>query len=661
MNNIPKNFNQRTKMFQKLVNPKDWLLLLAALIISSAVQAGDSTQTAARVGYYNRPAGQEGLFDKIKIDSINGEKLDFLKTIKVTGGARFFAVYRSMDEFYPDMVTPEKDLSFTSYPTVGQGVSNGGGAPLLDLELSAQPTSKFGVTVGYSLFHQFTGEPETAKAAALRSSLTFGGKLNTDYGLFKIEAGGGVIWTSMSPLTMSSIENRFDNFDRLPWDWYTNSWQKYNDFYSASVNLGGESYGNIAFQGIKFSGNGLPLGFNFLGMYGRNNQGLGASKAEGHFPSSMAAGRLENSVGSAVVGVNYFSQFGDIDNYSEIKDRHTIMTGDLQFNLSNGVKVYTEFGRGFFENPSVEGPQWGNALIVRGNFPSIVTKLPINAQLFNVGHNFVSNVSTALNSNINVPNQGYGSDLRYATTVFVNPMQEVGQVANNRRGLSLSTGKKIGRWKLELGYAVSQEIENLYDTITFQHRANTFSRSRFTPWIQDAGPYQRVKNQFRRSYEFISIDDETGLDADYKKSFTAIDLSINYKTRFLGRGIIFKNFTNYNSVQPNLALLPKAGDEAFLRLLYDQFATFYQLNKKVSIVLFYEFERNIANERTELSDYNRKPLDQYGDGFGFGFDYDFSSFSGIYFRHRWMYHDDVNFVKDKFQGQETTVELKVFF
>ena len=88
---------------------------------------------------------------------------------------------------------------------------------------------------------------------------------------------------------------------------------------------------------------------------------------------------------------------------------------------------------------------------------------------------------------------------------------------------------------------------------------------------------------------------------------------------------------------------------------------FFEVSKKVSLLAMYEFERNIANDRTELSLYNRKPMNQYSEGYGVGLDYDFADFAGLYLRHRWMYHDDINFVKDKFQGQQTTVELQVPF
>ena len=47
--------------------------------------------------------------------------------------------------------------------------------------------------------------------------------------------------------------------------------------------------------------------------------------------------------------------------------------------------------------------------------------------------------------------------------------------------------------------------------------------------------------------------------------------------------------------------------------------------------------------------------------FGLGVDYDFTSTGSLHLRHKWFGHKDANFIKDKFKGQETYLELKVFF
>lgn len=597
----------------------------------------------------------------VSIEKIDTGYTDFLSSIKVSGDARFYTIFRDMDSQYGDQVTASKNLAFLAYPNAAGG--NAAGKPLAEFRLTAKPSSESEVSIGYALAHVFTGEQgDSSRFVQIRNLINFGGKIKTDYGLFSAEAGGGVLWTYLSPLTMSNVEYRPDNFDRLPWDWYTDSWAKYTDFYNASVNLGGENYGAVGLQGFKFAGKGLPGNFGVDVMFGRTNQSVDQTKVGANPPSFVLGGRVEKALGGSTIGLNYYKQDGFVDNIStseDDRDLREIITLDGKFDLS-GVKIYTELGVGRIKNPGYETDGYGNALIVRGVVPESKLGVPINAQIYGISNDVVSNVSSSLNSNPDAPNGGFGRDPNFATALFINPLQEVGQITNNRLGFSLNTGKQIGDFKIELGIGLSQEIENLHDTITVQHRANAFSRSRFNPWLQTSGPYQRVQNIFRRSYEFVAITDaENGLGTDYRKGFSSIDLSVNYKTRILKKPTIFKLFQNVGSIQEGF--LPSATNKAFLRQWYGQAITFVKLSKKVSGLAFYEQQWVIGNERTTLSSHNNEPIRQFGEGIGYGFDYDFSSFAGLYFRHRFMYNQDVNFVLDNFEGQELTLELKVFF
>ena len=176
-----------------------------------------------------------------------------------------------------------------------------------------------------------------------------------------MQAGGGVMWTTLSPLTMSNPEYRPDNVDRLPWDWYTDSWQKYNDFYNASASLGGESVGAIGFQGFKIAGQGLPSNLGFKLMYGRTNQSVTGAKVLANPPNFVLGGRLNKDFGGSTIGFNYYKQDGYSDNINEIRDLRQIMTLDGKFDFDD-VKVYTELGLGRIENPDYETDGFGKAL-----------------------------------------------------------------------------------------------------------------------------------------------------------------------------------------------------------------------------------------------------------------------------------------------------------
>lgn len=657
------------------INMRYFLSLSLILSLSLVWANGNNDESEVTLLKNTKFSGVAGF--PVRLEPIDTVK-NFLKKITVKGEARVSAIYRVMEESYADQATPEKDLAFESYPLAGAGGGNGSAVPLLNLNIIANPTPDFSVDLGYALAHNFEGtnaiDGDTTRTAVIRSNLNFTGKLNTDYGLFKVRAGGGVLWTSLSPLTISQNEFQNDGFDRLPWDWYTKSFQRYNSIYEGTANLGSEVFGAEAFQGVDFQGSGLPGGFGFIAMYGRTNRSVDASKAVEAYPSSVQAGRLDNAIGNAIIGVNYYGQISDttagnviLDTQTDgsgapiytlgaVPDNRQIVSADIRYNI-NGIEVYGEFGAGRVQNPKNSG-DWKPGVLLTTNIPEGIFGLPIKAKLYNIEHEFVSNVSTVMNSNDGAPNNGVNQDPNYRTTVFVNNLQEVGQITNNRRGASLTTGKMLGAFKIEFGYGISQEIENIYNEITFQHRSNAFSRSRFTPWIQTGGPYKRIKNTFRRTFEVLSITD---VNPTYLKGFNQLDFTAKYKLRVARRALIIRNFSNYSTIQEGLSALPTFGDTPFLKTFYNQTLAFYELSKKVSVLAMFEFERNIANSKTELSLYNRKSMNQYSEGIGVGLDYDFADFAGLYIRHRWMRHDDINFVKDKFKGQETTVELKVFF
>ena len=253
----------------------------------------------------------------IRIEQSDSVFTDFLGSIKVSGDARFYTIYRDMQTQYGDQVTASKNLDFLAYPNAAGG--NAAGKPLAELKLTAKPSSASEVSIGYAMAHIFTGVSDSStRFAQIRNLINFGGKVNTDYGLFSMQAGGGVMWTSLSPLTMSNLEYRPDHFDRLPWDWYTDSWSKYTDFYNSSVSLGGENYGAVGFQGVKLLGSGLPGGIGFKAMYGRTNQSVDQNNVDANPPNAVIAGRLSKDIGANSIGINYYSQDGFIDNLSLI-------------------------------------------------------------------------------------------------------------------------------------------------------------------------------------------------------------------------------------------------------------------------------------------------------------------------------------------------------
>ncbi len=191
------------------------------------------------------------------------------------------------------------------------------------------------------------------------------------------------------------------------------------------------------------------------------------------------------------------------------------------------------------------------------------------------------------------------------------------------------------------------------------------------------GPYSRLIADYRRSWENIAITDE---NPDYNKKFMMVDLSLKYKLQVAKKDLIITAFGRANAVSDKANPLALFTDKAFVRQYFEEVMMFYHLHPKFTVLGIANFEQAFGNDRTELADENGelilgggkdknlpmasangKAIKQFGTGYGLGFDWDFTSRASIDFRYRVYTHEDKSFTKDKFAGQEMSVEFKLFF
>ncbi|MCR6639325.1 MAG: hypothetical protein NVV82_10155 [Sporocytophaga sp.] len=640
--------------------------------------------------------------------------------LKYSGYARSFTQYRVMPNYYsgnPNLT--EKSLVFNGVEAFN-GSLQGYQEPLFLLRLEGNPTARTFFKIEYAMDNQLTGVIKdnggviegTNTAFNRRIStyriLQFEGSANTGIGDFKLIAGGGVLWHRVSPFTFWNYEYRDDLFERYPWEPEGASFNRYNQFYATQNIARDARWGNTATQGFILEAKNMPLGFGGNIVYGKTDNSGGFTAAKTKSPRNLVAGRLDKGFGMHKFGLNYFNQFGFLDIQELFKIRQQIATIDGRLNLNN-VKIYFEGGVGRFqdfiaqrdqENVILNNYSKSNVLasknpmkVTKGDnygtdynwAPTIMGQIDVTKEAFNVPVNLmmyyidkaVTNINSQVMNTANPHALGTAENIGsiYDITTYYGGVTDIQQMANNRWGGYLKHEDTYGKLKVNIGTGFAQEIENLYDSISFQHRANSFTRSRFAFFTRNNGPYGNIMNIYRRAFEVLAITDTV---SDYKKGFNSIDLNLKYKLSFLGRELILSNYNNYSSVQPGFSAIPKFSDKAFLRYFYEEFMAFYAFRPKLTLIGFVSYEKALGNNRTQLADANGemiidettkkpiadpngKPINQRGYGYGLGFDYDFSGRAGLYVRHRWFDHRDVNFTKDRFNGQETTVELKIFF
>ncbi|MBX9851262.1 MAG: hypothetical protein K2X86_05820 [Cytophagaceae bacterium] len=609
------------------------------------------------------------IIQKEKLSSV-GDKISLVNIkpsnkgipIQFSGYARAFLQYRLMDKYYAG-VNP-RDISFNGvdvkdgiiYQT---GTNNiGYPEPLIYLRAQATPTPNTSFLVDFFFDNQLLGSNSTGRVISNYRNLQFVANTRNSVGNFKLIAGGGVNWYRLSPFTLWNYEYRDDLFERYPWEPEEASFYRYERYYTTQNIPRDIRWGNTGTQGFILEASNLPAGFGAKVLYGKTDNSGSFSGFLTSAPRNMFTGRIEKSFGALgkhKAGINYFDQFGFIDNLGEEKVTQTIITGDLRLNFK-GVNLFSEFGIGGYKDRFYDYG-WGTAINIQGEFDRTLTKIPATLQFYYIDKSVINVNSLVLNTSHPNLQQIYGSGESYTITTYQGSVPEFGQLTNNRTGGYLKVFESVKRnLKFILGTGVSKEIDHLNDRVTLYHRVNGFPRSRFIYFQNNVGPYSRIMSIFRRTFEHFNITDTS----DFKKAFNVVDLTLKYKMKFWKRDLILSNYITYNSVQGRLSAIPVFSQNAYYRQFYEEIIGFYRLFPKINMVGFFGIEKIIGNNRTEFAP-NGKPVDQTGIGYGIGFDYEYAPRAGFYVRHRWFSQEDKNFVLDRFKGQETSFEVKIFF
>lgn len=659
-------------------------------------------------------------------------KKTWFRALRYSGWTRFYPFYRNMDSYYD--IAPTEGLTLPINLTANDGYQQ----PLMLLRLEANPSAKTWFQTELQFDHQMLRQQTpTSNTYGRRSGLyvifQLQGAVDTRFGKIKMIAGGGVNWYRLSPSTLWGYQYRDDMFERYPWDPEGHDFNgRYNSFYASGDIPRDQRFGMQATQGFILEGTNLPRGFDAALLYGKTSTSAFQSYLTGD-PLNMFAGRVGKRIEDHKIGVNYFSQYGYHGNqviykpviqeadtfYVEDNRVSQVVTSvDGRFDF-NSFSIFTELGVGSYMsntynvglkenakpgvgNVSRYQRDWDETLFLEITTKKRLTRIPLKLAAYRIGPLVVNNTSTVMNTSVEQAKPSPGTPDQYYTNYFDGMVTEVGQLANNRQGLNFFANKDFffNKIKVKFDMGMSQEVENLAgdvrngargravagifadsatrapftNSITFEHRLNGLTRSRFAFYRRFTGPYSRNHAIFRRSFENIAITDSV---VNYKKSFNTVDLEVKYKFRIFGKEMIVANFNNYSSVQDKFSPIPLFSDDAFLRYFYEEFLAFYAIHQKITLVGFLGYERVKGNNRTELvdatgtlitdsegrpvADPEGKSIDQTGHGYGLGVDYNFHSRASLHVRHRWFDHKDKNFTLDKFKGNEMTVEFKAFF
>jgi hypothetical protein len=662
----------------------------------------------------------------------------WFKALRISGYARFYPYCRIMQSYYNMAPDKDHGLTLPVNVTADDGYQQPLMLLRLEANPSAKTYFQSELQFDNLLKRTTLLTDTAGRLANLYVIFKLEGSVDTRFGKIRLIAGGGANWYRLSPSSLWGYQYRDDMFERYPWEPEGHDFARYNSYYSAGDIPRDQRFGMVATQGFTLEVTNMPAGFDAALLFGKTNSsgafyGQGVQSSVTKNPQNMIATRIGKKIADHKIGFNYFDQFGYTTNkvvYKPIAQGtdtfyvednrigQTVATVDGRFDLGR-LSIFTEMGAGSFLSSAYNAglrdnakPGVGNITRYKRNwdetlFLEITTKrsltfLPLKVAFYRIGANVVNNSSSIVNTSVEQAKSDVNASDQYYTNYFDGMVTEIGQLANNRQGINFTTSKDFfyNKLKTKLALGMAQEIVNLAgdirngarayavagagadsntkvpftNSITFEHKLNSFTRSRFAFYQRFQGPYGRHHSIFRRSFENIAITDSI---INYKKSFSTIDLELKYKLKFLGKELILSNYINCSSVQDKFSPIPVLSDKAFLRYFYEEYMMFYSIHPKITLVGFIGFERGLGNKRVEVSDANGnlitdskgrpvadpngKTINQVGHGYGLGLDYNFHQRASLNFRNRLFDFKDKNFTKDKFKGDEMTVELKVFF
>ncbi len=490
------------------------------------------------------------------------------------------------------------------------------------------------------------------------------GSIQTKRGTLRARIGG-IQWVNISDLTMASFRgyNRFILFERNPWDpsgaQLTTRYKQYFDQGSIDQDF---RWGNRAFVGAVLEGADMPGRISFLGMIGKTELNGGFSQV----PSFTYGGKVKKEFGAKnFVSLNTINSLSYTDSLARETFGFNVITTEFYYAFQDFV-LRGEIGAGKYFSPT-NNKGWAELGQIKFQTPRRGWWPSFEVHAYRVSPHVVNNNALYWNTatreyRVNdIPAGQVGS------TVLLQPfgssMVRLGQITNNRKGISLNAEHGSKRLKFSGGTGFSSEIIAAAPVITYGNPVNQFTRSRLWRWVFPAnvGPYNRYSDIFRDVFQTVNLSDDSSGIVVNRKHFAMAEAQIKYFTKFLGRDLFVFSLFQMGSVQRDWSPVLVTTEKAYIRQYSSEAELYYAITGGFLLNLYYGYERTIGNYLTDIDEESLRPRNQYGEGIGIGCDVDMGKNAKLYLRHRWFTFRDESFNLDRFRGRELTVEIKAFF
>ena len=209
---------------------------------------------------------------------------DPIFNLRMGGYFRFLGYVRNFQEMYALDVPNYYSGEYPQPTTIGVGT--GYREPMMMLSISGKANKNVNFGTDLMLNSPFNGSYDNNSIAMYLGSNVYS-TIDSEIGKFGVHAGG-IKWYRQSKLTAWAEEGylRYSLFERAPYDPLTKEVsQRYSDYYAKGSISQDLRFGNVAFQGITFSGNSFPWwftdGVSFQGILGKTQNNIANIVAPG--------------------------------------------------------------------------------------------------------------------------------------------------------------------------------------------------------------------------------------------------------------------------------------------------------------------------------------------------------------------------------------------
>jgi hypothetical protein len=651
------------------------LLLMVLLFIQVSAFAQVSKDSSDKSKSKNtrfkivRPGPSSATKSIVDLDGVFTSRLP---GISIGGYFRGYGYGRSMNH-------PYDGLGANKVYTIGDGYYN----PLLYTYIGGNPTANTSFGIEFAMgnpWEAFNGPGNVDRTINTYNTMVMRGNTNTDYGKFGIVAGG-IEWQRLTPFTFGQNISfqRYSLWERKPWDPGGNLNTRYSSYYYNGTINQDARFGTNAFKGFMLNGYDLPFNTTFDFFYGKTANNGGYDRESIVKPKSNIGAKIVKKLKNGNnVGLNTFNSYTRTDSVNGRVNVHwSIITTDFNINFK-GFNLNGEIGAGNYSSPNYKN-RWSEGIIVNLVTPKKYTLIPLSLRYFEIGQSFTSNVAMFSNTSIrevynNNASASGPSPTQVLQVPFAGNMGGVGSLANNRRGVALNTDFKIWKLKFNTGLQMEGEMNRLNNgnTVSFNHNINALAWSRlplYYPLTTPMGPNQRVHQFYQGASEVVNISDTLPNGTpQYKRMYNSFDFQVKFKNKIFNKDFYMYFLNTYMSVQNTLSPVPVLSNSAYIRAQYHELEAYYQVNRNFLVSMYGGLELVKGNSHTDLTTAATGvngvaglARNQIGKSLGVGLDVLLSNSANIYFRQRWFSFDDRSFNKEEFQGQESTIELKIFF